>query len=869
MSGMDPATAGMIRNLARKIDNLERRVRDQARASQASMRSLEEGDAQELYDEEGELRGVVGQLEDGGYGVEVFGGSELPPPSTPLVAQFPGGATITWDGFDAHDEAGWGPSFARVTIHLSTLPGEPADLETHVGSFESPDGGSLSFAQPSDVTTYCTFVAWTAAGVPSPASVEVEVTGGVVPEAPDVPTEVPSESPAVRARGLLTSILLSADAVAPTTEITFQISEDYDPANPGVATWADLPHMPTRDRLYQVLTLADGTTPLAEGTVYWFRSLASNVVGPAVAPSDPASATLDLEAVEVVADEVFTGRLNTPLTVTNRLEVGAGYWDPEWLELPGADGAVTRLSADGLNPHEFDGHIIGRSATFEDNTNLYGLTQLFGRGRMADGIPNPQVAPGVARTWDATQMQATEDSILGWPDVYGITQNATVADEWVIAHNFFGATLRSYDKVTGELNPFVFPGWSLFWPVGITTIGTNYYILGRDSNRTDRWFVYILDSDYNKTGEWEYTGEANSVQDPTISHDGTGRIVIARCRPPTVTDGGKPVVRTFTAANGTPSSGGAIGAEWVILDQVLDAHLNALYVGAADFGATRIVVGVRNGTTPVHAFNASGVSQNSHDWNRAAGQPLKGIVRDADGFHSLDNSGRVWHYTGKVTSQSTDSAYTWANADGSPETEESPVFTFTWPARAQLVVTGALPPEVGGVGSDVANAMRIYVGPAGGTLRLQGATLAVGTTSLTLETLDIGSATPPATNGFDAIAGEKGGWESTRLAALDGDPLTDFDGSGFARFLKLIQSGVVSTGTFSGANADKSVTITFPEPFDAAPNVFVIPTAASSVNIRNVPVLDTVSATGAVVVCSRAVGTGAYDLRWVAVAATV
>lgn len=180
MSDVDRETLALVRRLAGRMDSLERRVRDQARASQARDRSVDEG-AQVIYDEDDEPRAIIGEQADGSYTITTYGGPPPEAPSAPLVATFPGGATITWDGFDASDEVSWPVNLARINVHLSTVPGEPASLDTFIASIESRDGGAVSVAQPDDVTTYCTFVAVTSAGVESSQSAEVAVTGGGIP----------------------------------------------------------------------------------------------------------------------------------------------------------------------------------------------------------------------------------------------------------------------------------------------------------------------------------------------------------------------------------------------------------------------------------------------------------------------------------------------------------------------------------------------------------------------------------------------------------------------------------------------------------------------------------------------------------------
>lgn len=174
---VDPVTMRVIRRLAEQVADHERRIRSQARASQAQFRAVE-GGAQNLYDEDDELRAVVGEQPDGTYTVTTYGGPAPVAPSAPLVSQLPGGATITWDGYDANDELGWPDNMAGVRVHLSTVPGEPADQDTHVATIYGAQGGAFTVSQPADVTTYCTLVAFTEAYVVSVQSGEVTVVGG-------------------------------------------------------------------------------------------------------------------------------------------------------------------------------------------------------------------------------------------------------------------------------------------------------------------------------------------------------------------------------------------------------------------------------------------------------------------------------------------------------------------------------------------------------------------------------------------------------------------------------------------------------------------------------------------------------------------
>lgn len=215
MSDVDPLVRGVIRRLVAAVGRLQEESRQHARASQAANRSVEVG-SQTVIDDAGVTRAVVGELEDGTYGVVTFGGDPPAAPSAPLVAEVPGGATVTWDGFDANDELGWPVTLDRVRVHLSTVPGDPPTQDTYVASIaagadDDTWGGAVTFAQPADVTTYCTLVAVTASGVESLPSVEVPVTGGVgtfvgIDTRPGSPTEGQTMTEVDPASGILSTL---------------------------------------------------------------------------------------------------------------------------------------------------------------------------------------------------------------------------------------------------------------------------------------------------------------------------------------------------------------------------------------------------------------------------------------------------------------------------------------------------------------------------------------------------------------------------------------------------------------------------------------------------------------------------------------
>lgn len=76
--------------------------------------------------------------------------------------------------------------------------------------------------------------------------------------------------------------------------------------------------------------------------------------------------------------------------------------------------------------------------------------------------------------------------------------------------------------------------------------------------------------------------------------------------------------------------------------------------------------------------------------------------------------------------------------------------------------------------------------------------------------------------------------------------------------------GTFSTGTFTGANVNKTLSITFPDPFEVAPVVTLTPIAANALNINYAPCVVSVTTTGFIAAVARNVGTAAFDVAWIA-----
>lgn len=680
-----------------------------------------------------------------------------------------------------------------------------------------------------------------------------------------VPTVAPAASPDLTTYGLPSSIVLNAASgvVDPGAEIEYHASLTSG-FTPDTSTL--LPDTPTASLVYVVKNMPDGSAvPLS--TEVYFRAVAVNDVGSAAASAEVEGAT-DPEAVGVIAAETVAAETGIIGRIfTDRVEFGTGYLDAdEGLVLPQPGGSATRLTNDGVTPSQIAGYVIIDGGTISDNLNAYGLTQMFGTFRLANGISDPAVPADLSRTWDSLDTDLTTSE---YPDIhYGLVENLTDSDEWITVSQFFGGgRFRSVDKTTGALNPFIFGSIApLLGFGGVTTVGSNYYVLGT-SYEDGKWYVYKYNSSFVEQDSFLVSDSfANKA---AIGTDGTDLLVSW------VTSTGALRLRVYTTAGSLSSDDTLLAAGSIAANRAI----GGVYRGSADFGATRTVIVAMNGDS--YVFN-SGLSRVTADeFQRAGGAACRGLTWDGTRFVSIDGSARLWNYhTGHTQDGTIYGGYTWYDADTSSgssthETKVSPAESFTWPARSKLVVTGKPAPEAGVVDPtklDKANLVRIYVGTSSAAMRLQdgGGTdgaLPLGETELELESPNTGSAVAPTSSNFSGAAVTPGSFESAAVADLDGEPLTQLLGDASGRFLKIQQAGVTSSGTLTaGTTAIK--TVTFPEPFDTTPVVQLTCESSSGAADNYHAYVRSRSTTGFEYGVLRASGTTAIDVLWTATVPT-
>lgn len=153
---MDPRIRSELRRLTDRIGTLQRDLENVARASQARNRTVE-GGGFEVYDEDGNLRTIVGAQPDGTYTIRDKNGPIPPAPAAPTLSPFPGGLLVTWDGvMDAPEfsDRAAPDDFLHVEVHASTDPDFVANDDTQRATIPNRRGGTAAISLPAGAEWY-------------------------------------------------------------------------------------------------------------------------------------------------------------------------------------------------------------------------------------------------------------------------------------------------------------------------------------------------------------------------------------------------------------------------------------------------------------------------------------------------------------------------------------------------------------------------------------------------------------------------------------------------------------------------------------------------------------------------------------------
>ena len=802
------ARSPQLEELARRVASLER-SRLLAKQATLGFSSLD-GGAIQVSDDDDNLTMIVGSQFDGTNAPAVVTGPPPPAPSQPMLTAVPGGLRIYWDGtFDGGEVAPM--DYSKVTIHAvptaSYVGPDPLDQTNIVGILPTATGGEVLASLPYESHTVY-LVSWSIAGKYSAASL-VDVAAPTKVEAPDL---------------------------------------------------ADLAVLNQH--------IADGSidTPKVAALAIEADKIASNAVVAGKVAADAITGR-EIVAQSITADHLAVDALTAGVVFSGEIQIGEAYWNSvDGLVIPQPGGGIIQFPVDGVSAATITAHLRARSLEVEDNANFYGTSRLYGYFSLGNGIVNPaQPATATTATLDALASALATTEIIGPDGWSSLCQNPNQANQWVTVGYFLATTtLRSFDKTTGAINGLVAPSYADFQGESVTSLGTNYYILGRNTNNGNWQVKVVAATGLAVSATWTLPFAVDDDPAPTIGSDGTN-LVIA------YTSSGSIRIRRYAPV--TPSN----PATWtqtgstVTTTTSVSTSLRAVRWESADFGATRIVVATR---TNIRVFNTSGTRQFSDEWD-IAGNALRGLIYESGVYRSLDESGNVWAHTPNTRDRSITITYAWADRNATGGTHNTKVGAsknYLWPARKRLKVTFPNPPELTSSSTDAANAIDVFIGDQGGTLWLQ-SNLAVGTTIATYDTLlssgTSSTTSPYSTNSFVGLSSASPGVIlSDAQNPSDSKPHTKFDGSGFSRIVKLTQAGRVVSGTFAGTgSANEIVTpVVYEVPFAATPSVVITPNQDPTSRICWVA---NESETGFDLHQYRVTGTASFAVNWIAEAMTV
>lgn len=413
-----------------------------------------------------------------------------------------------------------------------------------------------------------------------------------------------------------------------------------------------------------------------------------------------------------------------------------------------------------------------RPGSYVGETNLQvvvgGLAKLTGGGGLLldNGVSAPTAKPRAATAWDdpSTYVQSTAHErfnprSLWWDGAqWRFTESLFGGKVWTISPTD-GATIVASPTFADNFHPYG----------GAVKIGPSWYVLGLIAGD---WYVYIFDSSWVKTGGW-YLASATNIGDPSLATNGTDLFMAYRIK-------SSNTLRLLqrTVAGVTVNSYDSPAGTW-------GANVVGLYIGAADFGATRAAVAWSDAVY-VYSFSGSTLTrQTAQGWLPANGEEIRGVGWDGSHFHTLSENGKVWKYADVPVSATRSIKSTLYDNDagggGTHETTASPALTYIQKARQWMRVTVNSPQDAGG--EDDPNAVRIYIDD-----QLQ-PDLATGQATVVYGAPATGGAAPPIENGFVGVSAP--GYLISGASDADGPLIALYgDGSGRVGPLKWNSAGV-------------------------------------------------------------------------------
>lgn len=622
------------------------------------------------------------------------------------------------------------------------------------------------------------------------------------------PTEPPASSPAVEVHGTIDSLVVEVlDDYAGTTTLDFHIS-----TTPDFTPTADTLAGSSRSAVFVIVAapvvdeVGNVTTePLKLDTVYYVRTVARNVIGPAD-PGPIATGVLDPSKVS----EIVAARLVAGFVLAGAIQVGNITIDPtNGIVVPLSNGGTIHVPADG-SPAQIDAYINARGLTVENDLTINGYGELAADLLMSAGVTDPTVAPVTSSAYRSV-------ALAGY--TYGTDLPATVYNNTLVMCTTSATTAPKFQSWNATTGARIATDIGAVFPSNAGSIHAIQYGPGASAQKLfvltygpSNWYLFRLDLNMS-VETWVTIGsnrfEPNGLQEMELAIDpSTGIIALVFRRYDSAynlggievslrdsrdanmtTIGSTQTLSTLTtnrvrkvAFQPNPSTAQAdIGKPVLTVMRQLDT-------GAYDFPAWTPYPAVARAS----AYDLTGLSvvadltSSSFQGFTGHGNAMAGSTTTGLNHQYLIKSGRLYTLREPVA-RTINTAYTWYDGNptgGTHETKASPAKSFTVPKAQWPTVTMSPAPEVSITNPDrvdLANQIGLYAAVGTGAVKLQ-RFLPIGVAGLTAMDFNphpaqIATATsPPSTNGFLVSENPPGRIRSTKTDGVGS--LIDFKGDG-------------------------------------------------------------------------------------------
>ena len=675
--------------IARDVAEVKRQLAGRSQINHSSL----ENTAIPVYDEDGTERLRIGAQDDGTHAVKYVQGPPPPRPTAPVVSVDGPVVRVRWDGelMGGHTPE----DFARIDVHFA----HDSD------NIEAPAAvrANLATAAGSEATLMATqtgvyrvgLVAMSQSRARSEMSETVEVEVQVV----DLATAI--ETAAQSANGKNT-VTYSERSPEPTDEgaegDTWWVNEvrPRDPEDPAAGAviaiteqWQHTGSVWVQVEMAHEVIASVDLGRATVGFLHGERIEAGTIDTPQLAFG---AATGDVIAVDALNFKRAVGlELSAPaIKLGDAVEITEEHGIRQY----GPDGALNvDLPSDG-SPASVRGDFSARRLTAQHMQLSGGMAVAASAEVVLDpGVTAPAAAPQVSAYWPRVTLppltNQEQAAGIAWGEGHWwrlVTTSVPFADggrDRIEKIDLDGALVSEFTTSQRGAEGFTYLNGELY------VLVTNVIVpVGSTVDIVNMVLVYGSDGTYKR--RWEAGGYlvgsygTRSPHRAGIGNDGTN-VVIAQCD----RDGFLNYWRR------SPDTGGLISTHNT--GRPVRSDLAGVYIGSADLGAQKLVIAKRLGgegslkqfavyDQPEHSYNGD------LSWYTPNREAPAGLAYDGTNFWSLTGAGNLVRYSRREGTRvvGDDSGNWWLAASWRDDPAESlvgPAQRFTWPHRAELLVT--------------------------------------------------------------------------------------------------------------------------------------------------------------------------------------